>query len=139
MDLTWRFFFSIYPTSLYIKQLLISVIFLQCGIEEAQLALQYRDEVIHQVGTETSVQGSVLPKRFSQKFFSLEFIVNILPVLCPSLFEYQICSCMFVIEKLAVKELGGNSRRLFLHHKGEGHLFYSVRKENPKTLNLHMT
>lgn len=34
------------------------VIFLQWGIEEAQLGLQHRDDVIHQVGTEMSVPGS---------------------------------------------------------------------------------
>lgn len=33
-------------------------VFLQCEMEEAQLCLQHRDEVIHQVGTDTSVLGS---------------------------------------------------------------------------------
>lgn len=63
MNLAWHFF-SIQPTSVYISHFVLSdililfVIFLQWRIEEGQLGLQHRDEVIHQVGTEMSVLGS---------------------------------------------------------------------------------
>lgn len=36
---------------------LLCRVFLQCGMEEAELGLLHRNEVIHQVGTETSVLG----------------------------------------------------------------------------------
>lgn len=68
----WLLFFSHSSTSVYMSNSVSSadtdfvlVIFLQWGIEEAQLGLQHRDEAIHQVGTEMSVVGSDSPKRLS--------------------------------------------------------------------------
>lgn len=63
MDSTWRcLVISLVIISLVISHrhtapVLLCRVFLQCGMEEAELGLQHRDEVIHQVGTETSVLG----------------------------------------------------------------------------------
>lgn len=81
---------------------LLCRVFLQCGMEEAQLGLQSRDEVIHQVGTETSVQGSGGPK-------SHDFLINIglfhlsstmnKHLLCLLLFEHHVFICVCVCDR----------------------------------------
>lgn len=100
----------------------VLVIFVQWGIEEAQLGLQHRDEVIHQVGREMPVGGSDSPKSPDSVInidLSLEF--NMLTLTAPrlSLLEHDLFQCVFEIEKLTAKTCWGNSRGVFNHHKGK--------------------
>lgn len=74
-------------------------IFLQRGIEEAQLRLQERDEIIHQVGTETSLPGnnqSVLIyidlSLCSSVLISLSFIIWTSHVFMCVFFDRKSCS-----------------------------------------------
>lgn len=84
----------------------VLVIFLQWGIEEAQLGLQHRDEVIHQVGTEMSFVGSDSPKNPGSVInIDLSLWSSTLTLTVPrlSLLEHDLFQCVFEIEKLAAK------------------------------------
>lgn len=90
----------------------------QWRLEEAQLRLQHKDEILHQVGDITANQWLILSSTWIFPSGVQHKHIIMITVLCPSCLNILFSA---LLERPVVKARRGNIRRIFKHDWGKNH------------------